>query len=135
MRHIASGDAPLPTIVVSEADQDRLYDLAYAIQRTAPEVAKVLLQEMGRAEIREPDAISHSVIAMGSLVRFRDEDGQERTITLVYPGEADIEAGRISVATPVGAALIGLSVGQSFRWTGRDGQDHVLTVLGVAAGA
>ncbi|MCJ8157994.1 nucleoside diphosphate kinase regulator [Sphingomonas sp. LaA6.9] len=135
MRHIASGDAPLPTIVVSEADQDRLYDLAYAIQRTAPEVAKVLLQEMGRAEIRETDAISHSVIAMGSLVRFRDEDGQERTITLVYPGEADIEAGRISVATPVGAALIGLSVGQSFRWTGRDGQDHVLTVLGVAAGA
>lgn len=135
MRHIASGDAPLPVIVVSEADQDRLYDLAYAIQRTAPEVAQVLLQEMGRAEIREPEAISNSVIAMGSMVRFRDEDGQERTITLVYPGEADIEAGRISVATPVGAALIGLSVGQSFRWTGRDGQDHVLTVLGVAAGA
>ncbi|RJF93562.1 nucleoside diphosphate kinase regulator [Sphingomonas cavernae] len=135
MRHIASNDSALPAIIITEADQDRLYDLAYAIRRSAPEVAEVLLQEMGRAEIRAVEEISGSVIAMGSIVRFRDEDGQERTVTLVYPGEADIAAGRISVATPVGAALIGLTVGQSFRWAGRDGHDHMLTVLGVAAGA
>lgn len=135
MRHISSGDSSLPPIIVSEADQDRLFDLAYAIRRSAPDVANVLLQELDRAEIRDAGHVSGSVIAMGSTIRFRDEEGQERTLMLVYPGDADIAMGRISVATPVGAALIGLTVGQSFRWVGRDGHDHVLTVLGVAAGA
>lgn len=135
MRHTPSSDTPLPPIIVSEADQDRLFALAYAIEKTAPDVAAVLLAELGRAEVRDTGHVPASIIAMGSTVRFRDEEGQERTVTLVYPGEADIAAGRISVATPVGAALIGLSVGQSFRWTGRDRQDHLLTVLGVAARA
>ncbi|MGE0241516.1 MAG: GreA/GreB family elongation factor, partial [Parvibaculaceae bacterium] len=49
-----------------------------------------------------------------------------------FPGEADIAEGRLSILTPVGTALIGLSVGQSILWTGRDGQQHKLTVLDVS---
>jgi regulator of nucleoside diphosphate kinase len=33
--------------------------------------------------------------------------------------------------TPIGAALIGLSSGQSISWTARDGRRHRLTVLSV----
>jgi regulator of nucleoside diphosphate kinase len=52
-------------------------------------------------------------------------------VTLVYPHEADLDAGRISVLTPVGAALIGLSVGQSIEWQSPTGGWRSLTVLRV----
>jgi regulator of nucleoside diphosphate kinase len=67
---------------------------------------------------------------MGSIVEFSSDAGQRR-VTLVYPVEADIAEGRISILTPIGAALIGLSQGQSIAWTARDGRRHRLTVLEV----
>ena len=48
---------------------------------------------------------------------------------LVYPGEADIAAGRVSVLTPIGTALIGLAEGQSIVWQTRTGVSKRLTVL------
>jgi regulator of nucleoside diphosphate kinase len=71
---------------------------------------------------------------MGSEVEFRDDTtGKVRRVTLAYPDAADIDAGRISVLTPIGAALIGLSVGQSIEWQTPAGGWRSLTVLGVAA--
>ena len=67
-----------------------------------------------------------------STVRFVDEaHGQERTVTLVYPHEADIEAGKISVLTPIGAALIGLSTGQTIEFQTPAGGWRSLTVTKV----
>ncbi|MDP3523269.1 MAG: GreA/GreB family elongation factor, partial [Hoeflea sp.] len=56
---------------------------------------------------------------------------QAKTVTLVYPGDADIEQGRISVTTPVGTALIGLKAGQSIGFAARTGKVHDLTVVEV----
>lgn len=71
---------------------------------------------------------------MGSTLRFTSDLGEDRQVTLVFPGEADIAEGKVSVTTPIGAALIGLSAGQSIDWTARDGRVHRLTVesVGVA---
>ena len=52
-------------------------------------------------------------------------------MTLVYPAEADIDAGRVSVGTPIGTALLGLAEGQSIDWTARDGRRQRLTVVAV----
>ena len=52
-------------------------------------------------------------------------------MTLVYPGEANIEQGRISITTPIGTALIGLKTGQSISYVARNGQIHDLSVLEV----
>jgi regulator of nucleoside diphosphate kinase len=68
---------------------------------------------------------------MGSKLRFTSDTGEDRRITLVFPGEADIAEGKVSILTPIGAALIGLSVGQSIDWTARDGRTHRLTVESV----
>jgi regulator of nucleoside diphosphate kinase len=85
------------------------------------------------------------LVTMGSKVSFRDDTtGQERTVLLVYPDEADVSEGKISVLTPIGAALIGLSIGQSIEWQTPAGGWRSLTVLraggeeagaGMAAGA
>ena len=96
-------------------------------------MGEFLLEEVERARIVEPKDIPPKVVTMGALVGFRDDTtGAERTVSLVYPGEQDIELGRISVLTPVGAALIGLTEGQSITWRTPTGEERSLTVLSVA---
>jgi len=71
------------------------------------------------------------VVRMGSTLSYTADEGEPQKVTLVFPVEADIEKGKISVTTPVGTALIGLSVGQSIDWTDRSGKSHRLKVIAV----
>jgi len=121
----------VPNIIVSDADYDRLTSLATVSLERLPEVAAELLAEMDRAKIVRDDSVPANVVRMGSTVTFRSDDGRQRTETLVYPVDEDSDAHKISVMTPVGAALIGLAEGQSISWTARDGRRHELTVVTV----
>ncbi len=69
---------------------------------------------------------------MGSIVTFKPDTGDPKTVTLVFPGDADISQGNVSILTPIGTALMGLSAGQSIMWTARDGRQHQLLVLQVS---
>lgn len=120
-----------PKIIVGEIDHERLTGLATTALERIPEVAEELLAEMDRAKVVAPAKLPMDVVRMGSFVTFDSDSAQHRRVQLVYPGEADIEQGRISVLTPIGAALIGLAAGQSIAWTARDGKKHVLTVTAV----
>lgn len=120
-----------PRITVSDIDHKRIVDLATGTQTRFPEVAEELLIEMDRAHVVAPAKVPANVVRMGSGVTFETDGAQARSVTLVYPGEADIEQNRISILTPIGAALIGLSTGQSINWHARDGRRHVLTVVNV----
>ncbi len=120
-----------PQIVVCEEDYRRLVDLAQALEERDPAVAEVLLSEMDRAKVVEAGALPAAVVRMGSTVTYSTSDGGRRTVTLVFPQEADIAAGRVSILTPVGTALIGLSVGQSIAWEGRDGRRQELKIEAV----
>ena len=64
------------------------------------------------------------VVRMGSTLRYVTDSGEDRTVTLVFPAEADIAAGKISILTPIGAALLGLSEGQSIHWQTRNGESR-----------
>lgn len=120
-----------PRISISASDHARLTKLAEAVAERQALIADDLSGELERAKVVADEAIAKDVVRMGSMVRFADEKGVERTVTLVFPGEADIAEARLSILTPVGTALIGLSIGQSILWMGRDGQQHRLTVLAV----
>ncbi len=124
-----------PGIVVTRYDQERLSRLAESLAARNPKVSQDLLAELDRARIVQDGNIGADVVRMGSTLRFTSDLGQDRTVTLVFPGEADIAAGKVSVLTPIGAALIGLSAGQSIDWTARDGHVHRLTVEAVEAPA
>ncbi len=121
-----------PNIVVSEVDYERLMGLASNASERFEEIAEELMAELDRAKVVAPKRIPENVVQMGSTVEFRSNDGQERRVTLVYPGEADIAKGRISILTPIGTALIGLAPGQSISWVARDGKQHELSVLNVS---
>ena len=130
MTPIQNDAEPMPAIIVSVTDHHRLLGLAEAAEDRIPDVASVLQSEMERAQVVAADEVPDNVVRMGSIVEFSSDAGQRR-VTLVYPVEADIAEGRISILTPIGAALIGLSQGQSIAWTARDGRRHRLTVLEV----
>lgn len=119
-----------PRIVVSDIDCKRLLDLAAAVHDRLPEVAEELQAEMDRARLVPVRSLPDNVVRMGSTVEFRS-GAQQRRVTLVFPGEADIALNRISILTPIGVALIGLSTGQSMTWLARDGRQHELTVMHV----
>ena len=68
---------------------------------------------------------------MNSTVEFETDKGTRLVLQLVYPEKADIAAGRISILTPIGTALIGLSIGQTMTWVDRDGQSRQLRIVAV----
>jgi regulator of nucleoside diphosphate kinase len=122
--------AELPPIAIRPSDIERLGRLANAAMEKYPQTAEFLARELERASActgLEPPA---GLVSMGSRVEFRSGDAAKtRTVTLVYPNDADAAAGKISVLTPVGAALIGLSVGQSIEWQSPAGDWRSVTVL------
>ena len=123
----------LPEIVISADDYQRLQNIADAAQKSAPRVAEYLQEELDRATVCATAPNCAPGVRMGSYVEFRDdESGRVRTVQLVFPADADMEADRISVLTPIGAALIGLSEGQSIEWRTRAGEWKTLTVLKVS---
>jgi regulator of nucleoside diphosphate kinase len=122
----------LPRILVSKTDEKRLTAIATAASQRVPEASAALLSELERADVLPETAMPTDVVRIGSIIEFEVDDGRRLKVQLVLPENADINAGRISVLTPVGAALIGLSPGQSMEWSGNDGRERLLTVLGVS---
>ncbi len=119
-----------PEIVIRAADEDRLAELANGLFETLPGLGEKLLDELARARLASGDAVPADSVQMGSTLTY-EVDGVRRRVTLVYPAEADIDAGRVSVGTPIGTALLGLVEGQSIDWTARDGRRQRLTVVAV----
>ena len=117
-----------PAIAMTRSDHERLTRLAESFFARNATLAGQLSAELDRARTVADDRIAPCVVRMGSTLRYTTESGESRTVTLVFPGEADISAGKVSILTPIGVALIGLSEGQSIGWTARDGREHRLTL-------
>ena len=120
----------LPDIVLSSEEHRTLLRLALAGAGHNADDSDDLLYELERAIIVPDGFIPPDVVRMGSTVSYRTED-DTRTVQLVYPKDADISQDRISVVTPVGAALIGMRTGQSITWRTRGDRRQALTVLEV----
>lgn len=127
--------SPFPAIILTTIDHDRLSALVETVADAAPDIYDYLSRELDRATVAETGNIAPTVVTMNAEVTYRDDTtGQCRRVTLVYPAEADLEKGRLSVLTPIGAALIGVAEGQSIRWFDRQGEARTLTVLAVGRG-
>lgn len=117
-----------PQIVVAQTEHRQLLVMAAGGSSSA---AETLLEEMERARVVPDHKLPLDIVCMGSQVQYRTNNDDLKNVTLVYPAQADISAGRISVLTPVGAALIGLRTGQTITWRAPNGSKHVLTVISV----
>lgn len=127
-----SNPPPRPRIVIAATEHAQLMHLAEHAAQAGSLVGEYLVEELSRAHIVPDDDCSPHVVRMGSHITYsEDATHRKRKVTLVYPGGADIDLNRVSILTPVGAALIGLSPAQSIRWPHPDGGMSSLTVLHV----
>ena len=121
-----------PPVHMIDSEADALTDLAIGVEKRMPQVSELLLREIGRATIHKERHVPRDVVTMNSEVDFVDAaSGAVRSVRLVYPSDADISTGRISILTPVGAGLIGLRTGSAILWPDRDGQERALTIRAV----
>jgi len=121
---------PLPHVVVGKTDHHELMVLAM-VAAGYPDAADDLLFKLERALIIPETDLADDIVRMGSVVKFWADSGKVREVSLVYPKNADISLGRVSVLTPVGTALIGLRAGEATTWEARDGREHTLRVMSV----
>lgn len=122
----------LEQIILSETDYGKITSL---LKVARSEHSEFLEQELDRASIVPDGELPEDIVAMNSLVRYRDVDsGDEASVLLVYPHEANLEKGWVSVLAPLGSALIGLRAGQNIRWPLPGGRKKNLQVLSITKG-
>lgn len=107
-------------IFITDFDLERLEDLIDNASRRSSRDSKYLKelgQELMKAEVVAPTGIPPDVITMNSCVCLHDMDSREELVyTLVFPADADLDSGRISVLAPIGTALIGYRTGDRITW-------------------
>jgi regulator of nucleoside diphosphate kinase len=106
-------------IFITQYDLDRLKVLISEKRATGGDNAYLsdLEEELSQAEIVDSKDIPSNVITMNSQVRMKDmETGEKMIYSLVFPQDADIEEGRISVLAPIGTGMIGYKKGDIIAW-------------------
>jgi regulator of nucleoside diphosphate kinase len=93
---------------------------------------QLLRYEFARAVVVPAHQVPKNVVAMHSRVEYLDEStGISRQVRLVFPTEVDLKRGKISVLSPLGAALLGLKQGQMIAWPIPSDLDKRLKIMRV----
>jgi regulator of nucleoside diphosphate kinase len=116
------------TIVLCHDDYRRLSSLVASCHQASVDQ---LEEELGKAAVVEPHEAPDGLVRMNSRVRVEDPEGGATVITLVYPHEANVGEGKVSVLAPMGMALIGLRAGQRYSWPMPDGRIKKFLVAAV----
>lgn len=121
-------------IYISECEIDQLHRLVdQHWDGRDGAAAKRLAAELDRATVVGPAELPPDVVRMHSQVTFEEvRTGAVREVVLVYPATADASAGRLSVLAPIGAALLGLRVGDKIEWPLPDDRTAEIRILSVA---
>jgi regulator of nucleoside diphosphate kinase len=129
LAHSPSGRPPIHLLA---SESDVVASLALRAEHRQPVVAAMLLEEIERAELHDPETMPSGHVRLGSTVTFLDERTNEaREVKLVLPGEANIAEGRISILTPMGAALYGLAAGHCIDWPDLSGNPRPIRIVRV----
>jgi len=121
-----------PPIHLLAAESDIIAGIALRAEHRQSVVAAMLLEEIERAELHDPDTMPGGHVGLNSFVAFVDERTQQlREVKLVLPGEANFAEGRISILTPMGAALYGLAAGYSIEWPDLSGRPRPIRIVRV----
>lgn len=133
MKPASTPQVRLPKILLDKTVASRLEAMTSTLMRRSPELAERLTEEIARAKLIAPEKLRENVVTIGSEVTYRDmATDRVRTVTLVFPEDADMEQNRISVLTPAGLALLGFSEGAVIRWHMRAHEPRELEIIKVS---
>lgn len=123
-------------LYISQTDRDRLANLIELVRgqrdRSNLNYVRKLEDELEFAEIVAPAEMPSDVVTMRSRMRLKDMDTEEESVySIVFPTEANIDEGTISVLTPLATALLGHRRGVTveFHAPGRVRRMQILEIL------
>ena len=99
---------------ITRPDRDRLVEMTRAKASSLRWAMFIddLRRAVSRAKVVQPARVPGDVVTMQSKVRLSDlTHAREEVHTLVYPDEADVSQGKLSVLSPLGTALLGARAG------------------------
>jgi len=111
--------SPSNQLTMTEFDLRRLDALfeRLRLHLKPPPTLTLLERELERAVVVKPDEVPPNVVTMNSEVEVTDlANGERRSLTVVFPAQAGVEAGRVSVLAPLGTALLGSQQGAQVTW-------------------
>lgn len=122
-------------IWLTAQDYNRLRQLLAELTRQSRGIqagVETLEDILDLAHVVHPEKVPGNVVTMNSRVLFEDVSTQEKgTVTIVYPADVDPSGGRISVLSPVGAALLGESEGEEVELPLPHGQTRRIRISNV----
>lgn len=90
---------------------------------------EVLCRKVSKGEIVDSCKIRPDIVTINSRVQLKDLDTKkEILITLVFPDDANIEQGKLSILSPMGTAILGYSQGDVIKWEAPSGIRHIRIV-------
>lgn len=123
---------PHPAILIAEEDLEALSDVAENLLDVLPDVGRFLDDELTRARVVPRRSVPRDVVTMNATVEFvLEQSARPERLKLVYPADHVPDGSSISIASPVGVALLGLKEGQSMSWPSRYGEKLSLKVTKV----
>lgn len=119
--------------VVTNTDRKRLRKMMASVSDSLPTIGdpfhsylRALENQLAHSSVVPARNVGPEVVTMNSRFHVRELDtGKRRTLTLVYPDDADPYGEKVSVLTPLGASLLGAGVGDTVEWTARRGPRRV----------
>ena len=118
LHHLKTVERPRITQAIADAraqgdlSENAEYDAAKEAQAMLEARIAKMESTISDARMVDDSKIDTSKAFILSTVRVKDvSNGREQTYTLVSQEEADIMAGKISIASPIGKGLLGKSVG------------------------
>ncbi|WP_334190747.1 nucleoside diphosphate kinase regulator [Noviherbaspirillum sp.] len=120
---------PAYPIVMSTLDHLRISELMNQTDGKEMRSVSLLEKKLRNADVVVPQDIPECIVTMNSQVLFLELGNQAvYGFTLVYPNSTSRQ-GDVSILSPVGAALLGLSTGQETHWWSAKGRRFNLRVL------
>lgn len=116
-------------IYITKADKAKLKEIIDAELKSShmlDKSMKKLDEEINNAHVVDTDKIPRDVITMNSRVvlHLNDED-KDIEASLVYPEDADWSAGKLSILSPIGTAILGYREGDSVEWEVPSGKTEI----------
>lgn len=104
-------------VVLCESDHKKLLGLLNFDSKLNSEQEMTLAHEINRAIVVKDTAFPVNTIRIGSYVTIVELDSKkEKEFQIVMPKEADIRNRKISIYSPMAAAIIGFRIGDEVTW-------------------
>jgi regulator of nucleoside diphosphate kinase len=91
-----------------------------------------LAADLSSADLVHSRDMAPDVVTMYSRVEMiLSDSGLRQKVTVCYPFDAEPDLGFVSVLSPIGAALVGMRVGEVCRWRVPNGKERSAQVAAI----